>query len=132
MRRRAVLAVVSAVVVGLAVAGCGGGGESGDFGSADTTTGKRLFQEKCGSCHTLADAGTRGQVGPNLDDGLGYAKQQGFEESTLYEVVLGQIHIPNEHGAMPANIVTGDDAVDVAAYVAKAAKQPPGGEAASR
>ena len=30
--------------------------------------GKTVFTGSCGSCHTLADAGTSGTVGPNLDD----------------------------------------------------------------
>ena len=32
------------------------------------TDGKSIFTANCGSCHTLADAGTTGTVGPNLDD----------------------------------------------------------------
>ena len=32
------------------------------------TDGKSIFAASCGSCHTLADAGTTGTVGPNLDD----------------------------------------------------------------
>lgn len=32
------------------------------------TAGKEVFVQNCGSCHTLADAGTSGKVGPNLDD----------------------------------------------------------------
>ena len=32
--------------------------------------GKELFVQNCGSCHTLADAGTQGQVGPDLDNAL--------------------------------------------------------------
>ena len=32
------------------------------------TDGKSIFTANCGSCHTLADAGTSGTVGPNLDD----------------------------------------------------------------
>jgi len=35
----------------------------------DATAGKELFASTgCGSCHTLADAGTSGAVGPNLDE----------------------------------------------------------------
>ena len=30
--------------------------------------GKQVFTANCGSCHTLAKAGTSGSVGPNLDD----------------------------------------------------------------
>src|SRR5204863_8475037 len=33
----------------------------------NTTSGKDIFTANCGSCHTLADAGTKGTVGPNLD-----------------------------------------------------------------
>jgi cytochrome c6 len=32
------------------------------------TDGKSIFTSTCGACHTLADAGTSGMVGPNLDD----------------------------------------------------------------
>jgi mono/diheme cytochrome c family protein len=79
----------------------------------------------CGSCHTLLDAGTAGTVGPNLDQALGYGCSQGFAESTAYSVVLGQIALAQ--GAMPADLVTGQDAVDVAAYVASVAgKDVPG------
>jgi len=60
------LAAASALAAAaLLAAGCGTGGIS--KGKADTAHGKQLFQEKCGSCHTLADAGTTGTVGPNLD-----------------------------------------------------------------
>lgn len=34
------------------------------------TDGKSIFASNCGSCHTLADAGTNGGVGPNLDDSM--------------------------------------------------------------
>jgi mono/diheme cytochrome c family protein len=46
------------------VAEIGGGGGGGGGGAADA---KSLFTTNCGSCHTLADAGTSGTVGPNLD-----------------------------------------------------------------
>jgi len=35
--------------------------------SLTTTDGKTIFKTKCGGCHTLADAGTTGTTGPNLD-----------------------------------------------------------------
>ena len=69
--------------------------------------------------------GTAGTTGPNLDQALGYSCAQGFEESTIYSAVLGQIDLAA--GAMPADLVTGQDAVDVAAYVASVAgKDIPG------
>jgi cbb3-type cytochrome c oxidase subunit III len=36
-------------------------------GGKQPTSGKDIFTANCGSCHTLADAGTSGKVGPNLD-----------------------------------------------------------------
>jgi outer membrane protein assembly factor BamB len=39
-----------------------------DGGGAEQASGKSVFTENCGSCHTLADAGTSGSVGPDLDE----------------------------------------------------------------
>jgi cbb3-type cytochrome c oxidase subunit III len=36
--------------------------------TADTADPKTIFESNCGSCHVLADAGTTGAVGPNLDE----------------------------------------------------------------
>jgi cbb3-type cytochrome c oxidase subunit III len=36
-------------------------------GTTQSTNGKTIFTTNCGSCHTLAAAGTHGTVGPNLD-----------------------------------------------------------------
>jgi mono/diheme cytochrome c family protein len=95
----------------------------------DASAGKALFSEKCGACHVLADAETKGAVGPNLDDAFGSARQQGFDESTMRDVVRGQIAYPEE--PMPAQLYEGDDAEDVAAYVAKCAGVPACGVQAS-
>jgi cbb3-type cytochrome c oxidase subunit III len=43
-------------------------GVPGQGGGAAATSGKDIFSANCGSCHTLADAGTSGTTGPNLDD----------------------------------------------------------------
>jgi mono/diheme cytochrome c family protein len=37
-------------------------------GAVTAAAGKKVFTANCGGCHTLADAGTSGSVGPNLDD----------------------------------------------------------------
>ena len=120
--------------VGLLGAGCGTGGLASK--NADAAHGKELFQQKCGSCHTLADAGTQGTIGPNLDDAFAGPRAQGFKESTIRNVVRDQIlfAISNPVGViegpngqeqrapgMPAKLVTGSDAQDVAAYVASVA-----------
>jgi cytochrome c len=114
---------VASLGAALVLAGCGGGDQetSGRQG-ADTNNGKMLFIEKCGSCHTLSDAGTQGRVGPNLDHAFGYARRQGFDESTFYDITLKQIDLAAP--PMPADLVKGQDAVDVAAYVAQKAKLP--------
>ena len=46
-----------------------GAADTGGGGGGDVAQGKELFASSgCGSCHTLADAGTTGTTGPNLDD----------------------------------------------------------------
>jgi mono/diheme cytochrome c family protein len=135
VRRRelsTLLVAILAVVGILLAAGCGGDDEDvTGLEGANRSNGKTLFvsgadgNASCGSCHTLLDAGTAGTVGPNLDQAFGYSCAQGFEESTIYSAVLGQIALAQ--GAMPADLVTGQDAVDVAAYVASVAgKDVPG------
>jgi mono/diheme cytochrome c family protein len=109
------------LVVGTA---CGTGG-SAKGGNA--SQGRALFQgeARCGSCHTLADAGSKGQIGPNLDDAFAAAKGEGFKESTIRNVVLDQIRYPTKGSGMPADLVKGQDAQDVAAYVASAIGKKP-------
>ena len=99
------------------LAGCGTGGRAS--GSGDQTNGQKQFQAKCAGCHALAAAGSQGTVGPNLDDAFRADKQQGFKDSTVRNVVLVQIRQPSP--PMPANLVKGQDAQDVAAYVAAVA-----------
>ena len=111
--RTSLLIIASALLL----AGCGTGGKA--TGAGDQTNGQKLFQSKCGGCHVLAAAGTRGTVGPNLDDAFKADYDQGFKESTVRNVVLLQIRQPAP--PMPANLVKGEDAQDVAAYVAAAA-----------
>lgn len=131
---RALAAAPALAAAALLAAGCGTGGIT--KGKADTAHGKQLFSEKCGSCHTLADAGTQGKIGPNLDDAFSGPRAQGFKESTIRNVVHGQIlyavddppgFIKGPNGeeqpapGMPRDLVKGQDAVDVAAYVASVA-----------
>ena len=80
-RRGPALAAIAAALVGLG-AGCGGDHET------DVARGKRLFtgEGRCGGCHVLARAGTRGTVGPNLDDALVQARRDGLGQSTLEDV----------------------------------------------
>ena len=88
--------------------------------------GKKLFVGKgtCGSCHALARAGTRGTQGPNLDDAFGPSRRHGLGESAVAGIVEEQIKNVRRGSIMPANLVKGDDARDVAAYVALVAGVP--------
>jgi mono/diheme cytochrome c family protein len=103
------LALVAAVA---ALPGCGGG-------EADVTAGKELFTQKCGACHVLENAGTKGTQGPNLDLAFKESIRNGLGRSTIEGVVRQQIKVP-QGGVMPAKLVTGKDADSVAAYVADA------------
>jgi mono/diheme cytochrome c family protein len=58
-------------------------------GSAVTAAGKKVFLATCSSCHTLADAGSTGTVGPNLDD-------------LKPDLALVVKQVTNGGGAMPA------------------------------
>lgn len=131
MRRRTQLAVpVLLTACALGLAGCGGGGDdnggsnttaatdtaatetSGTETTAagDVTAGKDIFLANCGSCHTLADAGTTGSIGPNLDD------LKPDQETVAHQVTNGG-------GAMPAfgGQLSEQDITNVAAYVSSVA-----------
>jgi len=116
-RRRAFLwaALASAAFL---TAGCGTGGLQA--GAADKGNGKQLFVEKCGSCHTLADAGAAGQVGPNLDKVLA-GKPPAFIKASILtpdaEVAPGF-----GKGIMPANYKDTLSPAEVSALAAYLAK----------
>lgn len=92
--------------------------------TANLVTGKRLFVTKCGSCHTLAHASTTGQIGPNLDDAFRQDRIDGVKGTSIEGLVGYWVEYPNTEGAMPAMLVKGQAAQDVAAYVAAVASMP--------
>ena len=94
--------------------------------NADLVAGKRAFVKSCGSCHVLNRAGTKGVAGPNLDDAFRRSISEGFGRDTVRGVVFQQILHPatlpkDNPGFMPAKLVEGKLAKDVAAYVASVA-----------
>jgi mono/diheme cytochrome c family protein len=78
----------------------------------DPVAGKAVFTgaSACYGCHTLADAGATGQVGPNLDDAMPSA-----------ELVTDRV--TNGQGGMPSfsSSLTEQQIADVAAYVSSVA-----------
>jgi mono/diheme cytochrome c family protein len=87
------VSAVCASALTLALTSCGTGGyvSEGSQGS-----GKQLFTQSCGGCHELADAGTAGTIGPNLDDAFAQARADGMTSETFTQVVAGQIRFPIE------------------------------------
>jgi mono/diheme cytochrome c family protein len=116
------LALAALVGIVLVTSGCG-------TSSSNVDRGRSLFVKKCGVCHTLAQAGTTAQVGPNLDDAFAAARAAGEGGSTIEGVVKAQVEFPrpssgSSNSAMPADVVTGQDLEDVAAYVGTYAGVP--------
>jgi mono/diheme cytochrome c family protein len=107
--------LAAAAVLGLSACGFGENGIQLSESDPDYR-GAELFSANCAGCHTLAAAGAEGTgnrgtrvQGPNLDQ-----RRQTFETS-LYAIQNG-----GYSGAiMPANIVVGDEADEVARFVAE-------------
>jgi len=130
------LAAIAVVV--LLTSGCGYGSVATSGSRADLQNGQKLFSPTCGVCHALQAANTSGAIGPNLDNAFAGARKAGYSQSTIENVVLDQIRLGSgpvatytspEHGVtgvtplpgMPKNLLTGQNALDVAAYVASVA-----------
>jgi hypothetical protein len=86
-------------------------------------SGRELFGEHCGVCHTLAGANAVGKVGPNLD------VLKPAQSTVLNTINNGCLPNPPKgsnqgclgQGVMPAAVVQGQDAQNVASFVAKVA-----------
>jgi mono/diheme cytochrome c family protein len=133
--RRALGAALAAATVVVA-AGCGTGGL---VSGGDASRGKQIFTQQCGSCHVLADAGTSGTIGPNLDEAFRYdRKQKVGDQDTIANIVNQQIKtayppMPDEDHLFPkcksgespsiggCSADPGSDTAAVAEYVASVA-----------
>jgi len=119
---RILAALAVGVLIALLAAGCG-------TDSNDKTRGRVLFIQKCGQCHQLSEAATTGAQGPNLDNAFYEARANGEDHDTIAGVVKAQIEFPrpsnnNPADSMPRDVVTGQDANDVADYVGSVAGVP--------
>ena len=87
--------------------------------------GREIFGERCGLCHTLAAANSVGKVGPNLDT------IQPTYNLALHTILNGCLQSPPPgsqeaclgQGNMPALVVQGVDAENVAKFVSTVAGQ---------
>ena len=116
------LALVALIALAVVASGCG-------TTDADPQRGRTLFVQRCGECHALAQAGSTGAVGPNLDHAFAAARAIGNDSDTIEGVVKAQVEYPRENNgnpavSMPADLVTGQDLDDVAAYVGEWAGVP--------
>lgn len=92
----------TALVMGLAA--CGGGDDDKGTDTASDDAGAKIFDQKCSGCH---GGDLTGGMGPNLTKvGSKYSKDE------ILDI------IKNGKGQMPANVVTGDDANNVADWLA--------------
>jgi mono/diheme cytochrome c family protein len=120
--RRITAALIALVFVGMGVAVpalvVAGNEEHSEAGAARVELtpaqqrGRELFGERCQQCHTLAAANAIGKVGPNLD------KLKPSDEVVLDAIVNGRAR---GAGRMPASLFQGQDARDVASFVAAVA-----------
>lgn len=92
--------------------------------TAADQAGRELFADHCAVCHTLAADNAVGKIGPNLD------ALKPTEAQVLRVINNGCLQKPLDpnsgtncygYGTMPADLVEGRDAQDVAEFVAKVA-----------
>ncbi len=99
---------------------------NGDF----QDRGRQLFNAKCGTCHKMKAAASVGVQGPDLDAAFAGAREAGMTGTTIEGIVKAQVLYPRPSLdgypgiSMPADIVTGNDLDDVAAYIARYAGVP--------
>jgi cytochrome c551 len=116
MRRR--LALFSLPVLAAGIVACGS--EGIDLSKSDPNyEGAQIFVERCSGCHTLKVAGTQGSaVKANkreYKDGPNFDQRREDEQSVLFAIENGGF----SSGPMPQDIVVGQDAKDVAAFLAQ-------------
>ena len=111
---RGVLLLIAVAAVAT-VAGCGTEGVELSDNDPDFE-GAQLFAERCSGCHTLSAAGTQGTAnrservqGPDLD----------LRTETVEDVIYAIRNGGFSGAIMPQNIVVGDEAEQVARFVAK-------------
>jgi plastocyanin len=111
----------SRAALGAAILACATAVSACGSDEPDLVAGKQQFVQKCGSCHVLNRAGTKGVTGPNLDEAFQQGLKAGMGRNGVEGVVHEWILRPNPASPMPAKLAEGQDAEDIAAYVAATA-----------
>ncbi len=92
--------------------------------------GQTLFQDNCGNCHTLYAAGTDGNFGPDLDitlaeegvpEGEGAAETIKATKGRVLDAIRKGVDGTTTPGRMPPGILSGEQAEEVAEFVAHTA-----------
>ena len=116
-----IVAVLFAIIIpAWAISREGGESASPQDVPDELQAGKELFVTNCGSCHTLYKAGTDGVVGPNLDELLAPPSPTEPDPKTIEPRVINAIE-NGVAGRMPAGILSGAQAEEVARFVSNVA-----------
>lgn len=121
------LVFLAVLIPWLAFRSDGDAGEGAEEVSVQLQAGQSLFQTNCGDCHTLYAAGTDGNFGPDLDELL--AASGPLTEPDAIEQAEGLVHEAIDNGVdgtttsgrMPPEILSGEQAEQVAEFVANTA-----------
>ncbi|HEX6026455.1 MAG TPA: hypothetical protein VFZ00_30950 [Solirubrobacter sp.] len=114
--RRALLIATLLVTCSGAVAGCG---PQGIDVPEDQRASAELFAERCSGCHTLSVVGTEGSTTNvrtrEYKDGPNFDQRKVTPNCVLYAIRNGGF----SSGPMPQNIVVGEEAEQLAQFVAE-------------
>ncbi len=122
-----VVLVLAAVIPWLVFRADGDAARGREKVSANLEQGQSLFETNCGTCHTLYSAGTDGNFGPDLDELLaatGPATDKKTIESTegrVLNAIEEGVDSSSTPGRMPEGILSGEQAEQVAEFVAATA-----------
>ncbi len=122
MKPGRLLCLLGALAATILVTACGSRGISVAQNDPNRT-GAELFASHCSGCHTLDTVGTRGSATKIRDrervDGPNFNTRREQVDKVLYAIRNGGF----SGAIMPENIVVGDDAQKVAAFLVKYAGQ---------
>jgi mono/diheme cytochrome c family protein len=116
------LPILALLVAGALLTACGSQGNDvlkSASASADVKAGSQIFSERCSGCHTLNVVGAEGSATKKQDrervDGPNFNQRKECAASVLYAIQNGGF----SGAIMPENIVVGQDAKAVAAFLEK-------------